>query len=571
MPRSKSKPKPKQQEQSSPGNVASSLKQQRVQQRKAQRARQELIQFATIAVLFGLLLGLGIGFISGLKPGLAVGVGLPALALSYKYPRKALWFFLIYMPFSGTITYWLGGNSLLQLAKDAFYIPALLGLIQECQRKKLPILKPKSLIAPLAILLVLCLLTILFINGSQAMLPDCSELFGAQRDQRCEDGQPILLGILGLKVFIGYIPLIFCAHRLIQSKKELLFASRLHTVLAIVCCALGVIQYILLLIGVCKGTSHLSGEALFRANLEAKCFVGGSLLYSPGEGVQRLPGTFVAPWQWAWFLIGNTFLTFATAFTDPSALWRIGGLVGMAGIFINAVISGQRIALALVPVITIILLVLTGQITNLKRFIPIGVGLTLLLGAAAVAYPDIVQERIDSFVGRWEASPPHEFIVHQFDFTWKRVKGSPLGLGLGRATNSARVFGDTTLVETWFPKVMHEVGVLGLAAFLVVVTTLTILTFKAYRGVRDKNFRSMGSSYWVLVLFLSYQTYYYPLDVDPMAVYFWFFAGVILKLPEIDKQEQAKRLTAEEIEPQPQKKKRSARSARKQAVADATQ
>lgn len=568
MPRSKQKQK--KQQQSSSGTLTLSLKQQRALQRKTQRARQELIQFTTIVVLFGLLLGLGLGFVSGLKTGLAVGVGVPILALSYKYPRKAMWFFFIYMPFSGTVTYWLGGNSLLQLAKDAFYIPALLGLIQECQRKKLPILRPKSLITPLAILLVLCLLTILFVNGSQARLPVCSELFGAERDQPCKDGNPILLGILGLKVFIGYIPLIFCAYRLIQSKKELLFASRLHTVLAIVCCILGLIQYIMLLAGICKGTAHLSGEALFRANLEARCFVGGSLLYSPAQGVQRLPGTFVAPWQWAWFLIGGTFLTFATAFTDPSALWRVGGLVGMAAIFINAVISGQRIALALVPVITIILLVLTGQVTNLKRFIPIGVGLAVLLGAAAMAYPDIVQERIDSFVDRWEASPPHEFIVHQFEFTWKRVKGSPIGLGLGRATNSARVFGDTTLVETWFPKIMHEVGILGLAAFLAVVTTLTVLTFQAYRSVRDKNFRSMGASYWVLVLFLSYQTYYYPLDVDPMSVYFWFFAGVILKLPEIDKQEQAKRLTAEEIEPQPQKKKRSARSARKRTVADAT-
>jgi hypothetical protein len=213
---------------------------------------------------------------------------------------------------------------------------------------------------------------------------------------------------------------------------------------------------------------------------------------------------------------------------------------------------------------------LTGQIANLKRFIPIGAGLGALLGAAAVAYPDVVQERIDSFVSRWEASPPHEFILHQFEFTWGRLEGSPIGLGLGRATNSARVFGETTLVETWFPKIMHEVGPIGLAAFLAVVTTLTILTFKAYRSVRDRNFRSMGASYWVFILFISYQTYYYPLDVDPVAVYFWFFAGAILRLPEIDKQERAKRLTAEESEPRSQKKKRSARSARRRTVTSAT-
>jgi hypothetical protein len=37
-------------------------------------------------------------------------------------------------------------------------------------------------------------------------------------------------------------------------------------------------------------------------------------------------------------------------------------------------------------------------------------------------------------------------------------------------------------------------------------------------------------------LFISYNTYYYPLDVDPVAVYYWFVAGMILKLPLLDQQ-----------------------------------
>ena len=71
---------------------------------------------------------------------------------------------------------------------------------------------------------------------------------------------------------------------------------------------------------------------------------------------------------------------------------------------------------------------------------------------------------------------------------------------------------------------------------LAVVTTLTIATFKAYRKVKDKNLRGTGAALWVFVLFISYNTYYYPLDVDPVAVYYWFMAGVILKLPELDKE-----------------------------------
>jgi hypothetical protein len=46
------------------------------------------------------------------------------------------------------------------------------------------------------------------------------------------------------------------------------------------------------------------------------------------------------------------------------------------------------------------------------------------------------------------------------------------------------------------------------------------------------------------VLIISYNTYYYPLDVDPVAVYYWYFVGVLYRLPDIDRQEQ-KRLQAE--------------------------
>jgi hypothetical protein len=177
----------------------------------------------------------------------------------------------------------------------------------------------------------------------------------------------------------------------------------------------------------------------------------------------------------------------------------------------------------------------------------------------------VVQERIDSFVSRWEASPPQAFIQGQFDWAIKEQQGF-LGRGLGRATNSARTFGETELVETYYPKVLYEVGPFGMIAFLAVVTSLTVITFKKYRSLRDKSLRSFGASFWVFILCISYNTYYYPLDVDPVAIYYWFFAGVTLTLPAIDRQEQEKLKLALENEPQT-KKKRSLKTSRRRTVA----
>lgn len=516
------------------------LKEQLAQKRKAAQAKKELTNFLSSAVGVGLFVGILVTLVAGIKAAVPAVLGIIVMSLSYKYPRQALFGFLIYVPFGGTITYYIGNSPILQLAKDSFYVPALIGLWQDCRKKNLPLIIPQGLKTPFFILLGMCVMTLLFVNGAQQFSPPPPALFKPAPKEI-----PLGMGILGLKVFIGYVPLISCAYYLIPSKKEFLFISRLQIVLILACCVLGFIQYFFLLTGICQGTREAEGAALFKATLEARCFFGGSLVYSPEQGVIRLPGTFVAPWQWAWFLISSTFFTFATGFSDPSLLWRGVGLGTMAMVFVNAVISGQRIALALVPACFVLLLLLTGQVGNLKRFLPIGIGLVVILGGAISSNPAVVQERTESFVSRWNASPPYEFITQQFEEVWKNLDG-PLGSGLGRATNSARALGETKLVETYYPKVMHEVGPIGLMGFVALVTTLTIICFRTYRKVKNRNFRGYGAALWVFILFISYNTYYYPLDVDPVAVYYWFFAGVLLKLPDIDKQERLLELQEED-------------------------
>lgn len=517
-----------------------SKKELAAEQKKRDRDRKAMIQAFTTYGGLGLAIGIVLFFVADFKLAVAGGAGVAVLFLSYKYPRLAIWGFLIYMPFSGTITYWVGGgNAIFQLAKDGFYIPGAIALYREIKRKKLPFLIPPQLGPALNILLLVCLMTLVFVNGAQQFAPPLP-------GRPISKDQPIAMGILGLKVFIGYIPLLGCSYYLIRNKKEFLWLTRTHVVLAVICCGLGVVQYWLLLTGRCAGTRGYVGDALFKATLDAKCLVGGSLVFSPEQSIIRLPGTFVAPWQWAWFLIANLFFTFASAFNDPSLVWQLLSFLGMALVFVNSVISGQRIALALVPVFAVILLVVTGQVTNLKRFIPIAIGLSILGFGAMALFPDVVTERIDSFVSRWNASPPTDFIAHQAEFTSKGQDGF-FGNGVGRATNSTRMFGEPKLIETYYPKLFYEIGPVGVIGFLIFVTTLTYLAFKTYRSVKDKNLRGYGASYWVFILFISYNTYYYPLDVDPVAVYYWVFAGLLFKLPDLDREVAQEKLEAEEL------------------------
>ena len=502
-----------------------SRKEQRAKEREITKVRSQLIQFTVLAVVASGLVGLLLGLMVEPTLGVAATAGLLCLSLSFKYQRYALYAFIIYIPFSGTVTYVLGGNSLLQLAKDAFYVPALIGVIGMCRKKRLKILIPESIKVPLVLVLSVVLLNLLLIN-----LPQQLESDGAEK--------PIMMGILGLKILLGYLPVITCIYYLMRTSEDLYFLLRIQALLVIIACVLGFVQYLMLRTGICAGTEGLGVEGvdLFKASLSSRCFVGGALLYSPSQGQIRLPGTFVAPWQWGWFLISSAFFSFGTAFNDRSPFWRLIGIISLVSVFVMSVVSGQRIALFLVPIAVGGLSILTGQVANLKRFIPIGVVLGLILVGLTIRNPELMQARVDSFQDRWNASPPHEFVRQQFAEVIESQEGI-LGNGVARATNGARLFGDIRLIETYHPKLLYELGPLGLFFVLVLYTAVTVSTFQAYRKTKDKNLRGYAASMWVFILFISYFPYYYPLDVDPVSVYYWLAAGIALKIPTLDKQE----------------------------------
>ncbi|MGF1493609.1 MAG: hypothetical protein ACFBSC_14370 [Microcoleaceae cyanobacterium] len=360
------------------------------------------------------------------------------LAFSYRHPYLSLWIFLIYVPFAGTIAYWIGNDHFtFHLAKDIFYFPALIALIQSLRHQKQPIIIPPQLKLPLKILLSIALLTLILVNGTQQFQAPSGE-------------QPLLMGLFGFKVLVGYIPLITCGYYLVETRRNLYRFSRLQVILTIVCCILGIAQYWLVVQGVCPDNTGLPDYLLLRANLQRKCLVGGALGYYPSENFIRLPGTFVAPWHWAWFLISSTFFSFAAALGDRALPWRITGFVSLGLVVTNSVICGQRTAILGVPLVIVVLMIAVSQVSSLKRVLALGLGIFIFVGGISAIFPNVVSERVESLISRWIASPPNEFVTGQIQWITNVQEGF-LGHGLGRATNAVRVLGDTQLIETYYP------------------------------------------------------------------------------------------------------------------------
>lgn len=501
---------------------------------------------ATVMVASGLLIFFKNN--GGVQSALLALFLVPSMVMSFKNPRWGLLALLIYLPFANTIAFSMikvfkvVGNMikynnaypLYKLAKDAFYFPALLGILVSTGTWGQLRPKIKPLLIAIVVLLVSCLLTLIFVNFADGGIGG------------------FVKGFVGSKILLGYIPLILCGYYLVRQQKDVFFISRLLVILVLISCSLCFIQYFLLTQGICPDNAYISKlppvvppsalrfypDISDKATLKAVCFVGGSLLYNPAKDLIRLPGTFSDPWQWAWFLISASFITYAASFSDPSPRWRVTGWVAMALVLLTTLISGQRVALLVVPIAFLVLLLLTAKKTKwlFIRF-------TFIAGLTCIAVSQIgfLQDKINDFFARWEYSPPFEFIVNQFKWLLWIQGESPniFGLGgLGGATSATRrlTTESTRLIETFYVKLLYEIGLVGFLGFMAVMTVLTILTFRAYRSLKSPALRHWGLCLWVFVLFISYNPWYYPLTVEPVGVYYWLFAGILLRLPELKDQ-----------------------------------
>ena len=221
----------------------------------------------------------------------------------------------------------------------------------------------------------------------------------------------------------------------------------------------------------------------------------------------------------------------ATSQFDSAKKWQIIGWIGTVLVLIASLISGQRIALLIVPIFFITLIILTEE---KRKNLAIKLGIISFCGVISLSLP-IVQQRIQNFIGRWVYSPPPKFIWQKWQYALNNQEGI-FGNGLATTSSMARKLAPIKLIEVFHAQIIYEMGFLGLISFLALVSVAVFLTFKIYKSLQDKALKKLSICLWMFILFISYNIYYYPLMVDPVNVYYWFVLGILFKLPQIDKQ-----------------------------------
>jgi hypothetical protein len=330
--------------------------------------------------------------------------------------------------------------------------------------------------------------------------------------------------LIGLKVWVYYIPFVLVGAALAARPDAMFRAFRALLICGLVACSFGLLQAALIrLIGYHSTMTLFFGVA-------ASSVTQGFSTYTQGGGIYRVPGTFSFAAQYVEFLFLFLVVTVIEANADPDPryrrLGRIAFYVGMgAGLF-----SGTKAAFLVFPALAVVFLAFGLIRGRLAIWAPIAVA----IAAWAIAAAKLDPLELVSFGFRYAEDYSQGFV---FDQISAAVRYGPFGQGIGSSTGAARfatvgaAVGSRLGFESYYAKIAAELGTIGLAifaAFLISVAVRTCMIALEHRKHSGNMFIAPLAIYVILNLIYSFKGF--VIDTDPGNIFFWLGLGMMLRL-----------------------------------------
>lgn len=462
----------------------------------------------------GLAGAIGLGVTAGLwLPITALVVFLVALLVGLIDWRISMIAVLAYMPVSGILPLAMfptTGPGV--LAKDFFFIiPAYAGFFGTYIARNRRITFDA---APVGILLMLAVLVLL---GS--LNPALSG---------------VLVPLIGIKVWLMYIPLLFIGYHLVRDLDDLRFLLALMAITAILPAFIGVVEAVLVYSGRQATVEGWYGDAAGAAFTDyGTVDVGGS------QGLARIPSTFTFVAQYYVFVSCMAAMAYAW--------WRMKRpgeqgwyrLAILALLVVAAFTTGSRGAFIFLPLLFMLIFLLEGQIS--LRTIGVGIlgagGLLIAITVIGVGIGPLAN-------ALWENLALNYRIVILDGI--KAVSHHLFaGLGTGSDTQAARHVTERlstsvggTWQESWWVKTVYELGILGFIVAIGVFVTLLRRMWSRHKQLTDPGLRAVSAAVIALIIWtIVYGTKGSYQDIDPLNIYFWLFAGITFKLYELAREQ----------------------------------
>ena len=334
------------------------------------------------------------------------------------------------------------------------------------------------------------------------------------------------VALIGAKVWLLYLPLYVLGAALVTTRGELTRLLRLLVVLAAVPCAVGIAEYAMAQVF----GYHEVMEAIYGASAAAA--TQDFTMREVGAGwIERIPSTFSFVTQFFSFTLAMMVPCYALGRMDPSARWRRFGHWMLVLTITAGLLSGSRAAFVFVPFLLVLMYGLDRGPRGLLR----AGGYVAALVAAGFAVSRVtavaLYEHISDLSGAYAQDTAYGALMHA-------IATSPMGSGTGTNTGPARYAFDRpelfTPIENYYAKVVYELGIPGLLLIWLLFAALIWPGLSMRRRLCDPGLRACAAA---LVAFLIALTLYsfkgWFIDLDPVNVYFWVFAGLLVRLPHL--------------------------------------
>jgi hypothetical protein len=443
------------------------------------------------------------------------------LVIGLRNWRWSVYGLLCYLPVAGiaVLIAYPGRNerAVAVLAKDfLFVIPAYLGFLWYFVSRRRRFWFRG---APVVLFLLLALIVVV-----QAFNPDLPRL---------------LVGLIGIKIWLFYIPLFFLGYHLVQSRPQLFWLLGLMSAVAVLPAVVGLVEAILIYAGKESTVYSWYGDSAAAATQNFVVFT-----VPGGCTIRRIPSTFSFFYQYYLFLSAMLAVGYAwwRGGRQAGRQLKIGGALFVL-LLVAAFVSGQRGAFLFTPFLVVLMLALSWRSRNRLPVVAVAGGLcafaatALIVGGIACNYTSHIAKTFGQEKGVVITRSISE-AVHE---TW-------LGLGAGADSTGARyAFPSATyslrgggVQEAWYVKTYLELGVFGLAIVLALLLTILVRSYKIHRRLLDPRLKVVSAAFVALIVWvLVYNAKAQYMDLDPINVYFWLFAGILFKLPLLQRPEPA--------------------------------
>ncbi len=443
--------------------------------------------------------------------------------------RSGIYLFLVWLLFEDLVRKYLGNNMLVYFGKDFLVGIVYISFILALGRGEVRTFRPPFLL-PLSLFIWLGILQIFNSNSPS-----------------------FWYGLLGLKLYFYYMPLVFLGYALLRSEMDLHRLLVLNVALAGIVALGGVIQAII-------GPDFLNPDVLAPELAE----LGRSYRYAPisGTALLRPNSVFVSDGRFSSFLLLTWLLGLGAAgYLLPRT--RGGRKLILAGIALIAaaiVLSGSRGAFVygISSALVLVAAFLWGRpgrglesghgLMRGVRGALLLVGLSLLciivifpsaVGARWAFYSETLAPSSPRFEGvarAWDY-PVSEFLKAYSSSNW--LIGNGIGtasLGMGYVTGLLGQPPSRIGVESGFGTLILELGILGPLLWLAWSVALLFSSWKVVRRLRGTRLFPIGFAiFWFALLLLlpftygglaSYQNYI-------LNAFLWLFVGILFRLPEL--------------------------------------